>query len=166
MEKVKNESENENESLSEADRRALRGSRFAPLPSPSLPTCTRTRLAHPGGPLATNKAAALAKFLERKLNEPGGLNNINPALLERAVKNAKDTLKASGSGTSSSGRIVRHVTSFGDYPEDSDQDKGENQDKAEGSKQKKNKKKKAKRKKEALIAESPKNKKHKKKFKS
>ena len=53
------------------------------------------RLAHPGGPLTTNKAAALAKFLERKLHEPGGLASINPDLLELAVKNAKDTVNAS-----------------------------------------------------------------------
>lgn len=52
-------------------------------------------MAHPGGPLTTNKAAALAKFLERKLQEPNGLASINPDLLELAVKNAKDTVLAS-----------------------------------------------------------------------
>lgn len=51
------------------------------------------RLAHPGGPLKTNKAAALAKFLERKLQDPSGLASINPDLIERAVKNAKETIK-------------------------------------------------------------------------
>lgn len=55
----------------------------------------RVRFAHPGGPLKTNKAAALAKFLERKLQEPGGLTSINPDLLELAVKNAKDTVNSS-----------------------------------------------------------------------
>lgn len=53
------------------------------------------RLAHPGGPLATNKAVALAKFLERKLQQPDGLASIDPHLLELAVKNAKDTVNAS-----------------------------------------------------------------------
>ena len=52
------------------------------------------RLAHPGGPLATNKAAALAKFLKRKLNEPGGAASLDPALVERAVDNAKATALA------------------------------------------------------------------------
>lgn len=55
------------------------------------------RLAHPGGPVKTNKAAALAKFLERKLQQPDGLKSINPDLLELAVKNAKETVKASSS---------------------------------------------------------------------
>ncbi|XP_030938029.1 uncharacterized protein LOC115963234 isoform X2 [Quercus lobata] len=41
---------------------------FAPLPSlPSSAHRSQPRLAHPGGPLRTNKAAALAKFLETKL---------------------------------------------------------------------------------------------------
>ena len=53
------------------------------------------RLAHPGGPLTTNKAAALAKFLERKLQDPNGLDSIKPELLELAVKNAKDAVNAS-----------------------------------------------------------------------
>ncbi|KAL6952629.1 hypothetical protein U1Q18_044406 [Sarracenia purpurea var. burkii] len=73
------------------------------------------RLAHPGGPLTTNKAAALAKFLERKLQDPNGLVSIKPELLELAVKNAKETVNASG--TSHSGRLVRHVDSFGDSEE-------------------------------------------------
>ncbi|CAL5415761.1 unnamed protein product [Camellia sinensis] len=64
-------------------------------------------LPHPGGPLTTNKAAALVKFLERKLQEPNGLASIKPKLVERAVKNAKDIVNAR--------RIVRHVDSFGDY---------------------------------------------------
>lgn len=55
------------------------------------------RLAHPGGPMKTNKAAALAKFLERKLQEPTGLSSINPKLVELALKNAKQTVKASKS---------------------------------------------------------------------
>lgn len=53
------------------------------------------RLAHPGGPLTTNKAAALAKFLERKLQDPNGLDSLKPELLELAVKNAKATVNAS-----------------------------------------------------------------------
>ena len=53
------------------------------------------RLAHPGGPLKTNKAAALAKFLERKLQDPNGLSSIDPDLIELAVKNAKDTVISS-----------------------------------------------------------------------
>lgn len=53
------------------------------------------RLAHPGGPVATNKAAALAKFLERKLKDPNGLASINPDLLELAVNNAKQTVYTS-----------------------------------------------------------------------
>lgn len=52
------------------------------------------RLAHPGGPLATNKAAALAKFLKRKLNEPGGAASLDPALVEKAVDSAKATAHA------------------------------------------------------------------------
>ncbi|KAL7210418.1 hypothetical protein ACSBR1_031889 [Camellia fascicularis] len=70
-------------------------------------------LPHPGRPLTTNKVVALAKFLERKLREPNGLASIKPELVEPAVKNAKDTVNASGA--SHSGRIVRHVDSFGDY---------------------------------------------------
>lgn len=53
------------------------------------------RLAHPGGPLTTNKAAALAKFLERKLQDPDGLGSMNPQLVERAVLDAKRTVFAS-----------------------------------------------------------------------
>ncbi|PKU66986.1 uncharacterized protein LOC110102404 isoform X2 [Dendrobium catenatum] len=100
----------------EDERRALRGSKFAPLPS--LPLRTLPRLAHPNGPIATNKAAALAKFLERKLHQSGGLNSIDPKLLELAVKNAKETVNASNVGASSSGRVVRHVSSFGDTSEE------------------------------------------------
>lgn len=51
--------------------------------------CGFNRLAHPGGAIKTNKAAALAKFLERKLQDPQGLASLNPDLIERAVKNAK-----------------------------------------------------------------------------
>ena len=52
-------------------------------------------MAHPGGPLTTNKAAALAKFLERKLQQPDGLDSLNPDLVNLAVKNAMETIKAS-----------------------------------------------------------------------
>ncbi|ESR32861.1 hypothetical protein KPL70_001944 [Citrus sinensis] len=103
----------EREELSEEEKRALRGSKFAPLPSLATSSSrSQPRLAHPGGPLTTNKAAALAKFLDRKLKEPDGLSSINPDILELAVKNAKDTVFSSGS--SNSGRIIRHVNSFGD----------------------------------------------------
>jgi hypothetical protein len=56
-------------------------------------------MAHSGGPLTTNKAAVLAKFLERKLQQPDGLESLNPDLVNLAVKNAKETIKAS-KGTS------------------------------------------------------------------
>ena len=45
--------------------------------------------------MTTNKAAALAKFLERKLKQPGGLDSIDPDVLELAVQNAKETVKGS-----------------------------------------------------------------------
>lgn len=45
--------------------------------------------------MKTNKAAALAKFLERKLQDPNGLSSIDPDLIELAVKNAKDTVISS-----------------------------------------------------------------------
>lgn len=128
------------EELSEDERRALRGSKFAPLPTRPLPSSTRSqpRLAHPGGAMKTNKAAALAKFLERKLHQPGGLDSIDPDLLQVAVDNAKETLHISThGGASSSGRIVRHVSSFADSSEES----GEDQDKMEEIKLKKKKKK-------------------------
>ena len=41
--------------------------------------------------MATNKAAALAKFLKRKL-ENGEGTTLNPRLVEMAVKNAKESL--------------------------------------------------------------------------
>lgn len=88
--------------------------------------------------MATNKAAALAKFLERKLQQPDGLKSIDPNLLELAVKSAKATVHASNEGPSASGRVIRHVSSFGDSSEDS----GEDQDKEEKPKKKKKKKKK------------------------
>ncbi|XP_059280623.1 uncharacterized protein LOC132034328 [Lycium ferocissimum] len=100
------------EQLSEDEKKALRGSKFAPLPSSSR---SQPRLAHPGGPMKTNKAAALAKFLERKLQDPNGLSSLDPRLIELAVNNAKDTILSSG--TSSRGRIVQHVDSFGDSEE-------------------------------------------------
>lgn len=53
------------------------------------------RQAHPGGPMKTNKAAALAKFLERKLQEPNGLASMDPKLVELAVENAKQTVQCS-----------------------------------------------------------------------
>ncbi|THG21351.1 hypothetical protein TEA_027607 [Camellia sinensis var. sinensis] len=144
------------EGFTDEERRALRGSKFASLPpSASFPSRSKPkpRLPHPGGPLTTNKAAALVKFLERKLQAANGLASIKPEPVELAVKNAKDTVNASGltepvftpklsiywdvvvfvggvldlfpsyhlvfvwrfGGASYSGRIVRHVDSFGDY---------------------------------------------------
>lgn len=58
-------------------------------------TILLNREAHPGGAMKTNKAAALAKFLERKLQEPNGLASVNPKLVELAVKNAKQTVQLS-----------------------------------------------------------------------
>ncbi|CAA6669080.1 unnamed protein product [Spirodela intermedia] len=117
--------------LNEEERRALRGSKFAPLaisnrPSSSSSSRPQPRLAHPGGPLTTNKAAALAKFLERKLQQPGGLDSIDPNVLELAVKNAKEPM-------------IRHVASFDDgSTEELDP---RNPDKKKKKKQNKNKKK-------------------------
>ncbi|KAJ0093659.1 hypothetical protein Patl1_25106 [Pistacia atlantica] len=142
----------EMEELSEEERRALRGSKFAPLPSlPSSSSSSQPRLAHPGGPLTTNKAAALAKFLERKLKDPCGLSSINPDLLELAVKNAQDTVITSGS--SNSGRVVRHVTSFGDSVDSLEEVEVGNADpkKLKKKKQKKKKEKIKKKKKQQMV---------------
>ncbi|KAM6545214.1 hypothetical protein CsatB_025950 [Cannabis sativa] len=161
---MKKKEREEIEELSEEEKKALRGSKFAPLP-PSLPPSSsssrpQTRLAHPGGPLTTNKAAALAKFLERKLQDPNGLASINPDLLERAVKNAQETVLAS---TSSSGRIIKHVDSFGDTETEDCLE----EESSEPKKQKKKKKKrKNKNKKEKVVDQACKViKKPKKKFK-
>ncbi|XP_007035543.2 PREDICTED: uncharacterized protein LOC18603474 isoform X2 [Theobroma cacao] len=139
----------EMEELSEEERRALRGSKFAPLPSLPPPSRSQPRLAHPGGPLTTNKAAALAKFLERKLQDPNGLSSINPDLLELAVNNAKATVFQSEA--SNSGRTIRHVDSFGDSEDSLEEGKLENLEPKKGkkrkSKDKKDKKKKKKKKK-------------------
>ncbi|KAF7813667.1 nucleolar protein 58-like [Senna tora] len=135
------------ETLSEDERRALRGSKFAPLPSLSRPSQShQPRLAHPGGPLTTNKAAALAKFLERKLKEPNGLESINPDLLELAVNNAKQTVYATSS-TSNPGRSIRHVDSFGDSnTEDAIEDEKNELSGVQECKKRKKKKKKEKKK--------------------
>ncbi|KAK4586775.1 hypothetical protein RGQ29_023794 [Quercus rubra] len=150
------------ETLSEDERRALRGSKFAPLPSlPSSSHRSQPRLAHPGGPLRTNKAAALAKFLERKLQEPDGLASINPDLVEVAVQNAKRTVLPS-CGTSNSGTTIQHVDSFGDTEDSFEEGKEEkkqkkNKNKNKNKKNNKNKKeKKEKRKnKKRKFAEDP-----------
>lgn len=110
------------DTLSEEERRALRISRFHAQPPPTPSSSShepRPRLAHPGGPLATNKAAALAKFLKRKLNEPGGAASLDPALVERAVDNAKATALA-GQEAAASSKVarVRHVDTFSDSDED------------------------------------------------
>ncbi|XP_038988709.1 uncharacterized protein LOC103707299 isoform X3 [Phoenix dactylifera] len=106
--------EEPSQALTEDERRALRGSKFAPLPAPSR---AQTRVPHPGGPVTTNKAAALARFLERKLQQPDGLKSVDPNLLELAVRNAKATVHASNEGPSASGRMIRHVSSFGNSSE-------------------------------------------------
>eukprot|EP00252_Welwitschia_mirabilis_P017333 TRINITY_DN38407_c0_g1_i1.p1 TRINITY_DN38407_c0_g1~~TRINITY_DN38407_c0_g1_i1.p1 ORF type:complete len:151 (+),score=47.91 TRINITY_DN38407_c0_g1_i1:151-603(+) len=121
--------------LSEEERRALRRSRFSPLPpiSSAASQPSQPRLAHPGGPLATNKAVALAKFLQRKLEEPGGSSSLNPDLVERAVQNAKKALHSENN--SSALRNIRHVESFPDAVE-------ETSEKLKVGPSKKNKKKK------------------------
>ncbi|KAM0871603.1 hypothetical protein ACQ4PT_039283 [Festuca glaucescens] len=119
--------------LTDEERRALRGSKFAPLPAPPPSSRPNPRMAHPGGPLTTNKAAALAKFLERKLQQPDGLESLNPDLVNLAVKNAKETIKASKGESSASGRVVRHVPSF--------EDSGQEEQRKTKKKKKKNKRK-------------------------
>ncbi|PIN18024.1 hypothetical protein CDL12_09309 [Handroanthus impetiginosus] len=136
------ERESEMDGLTEEEKKALRGSKFAPLPSRPNQTRPQSRQAHPGGPMKTNKAAALAKFLERKLQEPNGLSSVDPRLVELAVKNAKQTVKCSESGTSTSGRIIHHVDSFGDVEE------SDGEEKTQSSVPKKRKQKKKKKKKE------------------
>ncbi|KAM7278790.1 hypothetical protein ACFE04_005924 [Oxalis oulophora] len=134
--------------LSEEEKKALRGSKFAPLPPPPSSRPHQPRLAHPGGPLTTNKGAALAKFLQRKLQDPNGLSSINPDLVERAVKNAKDSISAASSGgPSSSCRLIKHVTSFDDPEYCSEEenlkaDKKRKNNEKNKSKKKKNKDKK------------------------
>ncbi|KAL3848978.1 hypothetical protein ACJIZ3_010860 [Penstemon smallii] len=134
----------EMEGLTEDEKRALRGSKFAPLPSAPPRTRFLPRQAHPGGPIKTNKAAALAKFLERKLEEPNGLASIDPNLVELAVRNAKQTVQCSGSSTS--GRIIHHVNTFGDFEDSTGEEKiGDlKSSTSKKSKQKKKKKKKEK----------------------
>ncbi|CAN1281020.1 hypothetical protein LINPERPRIM_LOCUS17597 [Linum perenne] len=124
------------EELSEEERKALRGSKFAPLPPPPSSRSNNPRLAHPGGPLKTNKAAALAKFLKRKLQEPNGLDSLNPDLLELAVKNAKKTVSSDGASTS--GRVVRHVSSFPDAEDTSEEGNVLKKKKRKRKKEKKN----------------------------
>lgn len=67
--------------------------------------------------MTTNKAAALAKFLERKLQHPDGLNSLDPNLVELAVKNAKETVVASKGKNFNSSNFVRlfisYVSSYG-----------------------------------------------------
>jgi hypothetical protein len=79
------------------------------------------RLAHPGGPLATNKAVALGKFLKRKLSEPGGAASLDPALVEQAVNNAKATVEAGKGQLLKSGVKVLHVDSFSGSDKEDDQ---------------------------------------------
>ncbi|KAH0860522.1 hypothetical protein HID58_088783 [Brassica napus] len=92
----------------------------------------------------TNKAAALAKFLERKLQDPNGLSSIDPPLLRV-------------SGTSISGRRIQHVASFEDVEVSSDDDKIENTKLSKKKKKKKIKeeKKKKKNKKHKVISLAP-----------
>ncbi|CAK9229952.1 unnamed protein product [Sphagnum troendelagicum] len=114
------------ESLSEEERRALRISRFHAMPvlsssSASSSQHSQPRLAHPGGPLATNKAVALGKFLKRKLSEPGGATSLDPALVEQAVNNAKATVEAGKGQLLKSGVKVLHVDSFSGSDKEDDQ---------------------------------------------
>ncbi|CAB4262744.1 unnamed protein product [Prunus armeniaca] len=125
------------EELSEEEKRALRGSKFAPLPSLPPRSQPQPRLAHPGGPLTTNKAAALAKFLERKTAGINGLDNINPHLVERE-RPERQTVTSFASGASNSGITIRHVDSFGDSDFEDSLQREEN---VENSKPKKLKKK-------------------------
>ncbi|WCJ23525.1 hypothetical protein M5689_005547 [Euphorbia peplus] len=154
----------EMEALSEEERRALRGSKFAPLPPPSSSRShQQPRLAHPGGPVKTNKAAALARFLERKLKDPNGFSNIDPDLIESAVLKAKASV--SSSGASNSGRIVHHVESFGDSEDSAGEGKMENLSLKKHKKKKKKKQKENKRQKIVDDSEHTKLKKPKKKLK-
>ncbi|KAI5080561.1 hypothetical protein GOP47_0003744 [Adiantum capillus-veneris] len=99
------------ETLSEDERRALRGSKFAPLPVHANKKVTaEPRIPHPGGPVTTNKAAALAKFLQRKLETSSGSLSLDPVLVEAAVENAKANLH----GISTSSVKVQHVETFSD----------------------------------------------------
>ncbi|CAI5458978.1 unnamed protein product [Closterium sp. Yama58-4] len=107
------------EQLTDDERRALRASRFSVARLPSPPRSSHSaaaataRQAHPGGPLATNKAAALSRFLQRRLaasaegGEGGERGALDPRLVEVAVRNAQATLVAGGG-------VVRHVDSFND----------------------------------------------------
>ncbi|XP_018675875.2 nucleolar protein 56 isoform X1 [Musa acuminata AAA Group] len=142
------EAEETLQSLAEDERRALRASKFAPLPlPPSSSSRSQPRLAHPSGPMTTNKAAALAKFLERKLQHPDGLNSLDPNLVELAVKNAKETVVASKGMSSTLGSKIRHVASFEDSVEMHKlQNLEEDDDKEEEKQQKKRKKNKKKKK--------------------
>ncbi|CAL9068282.1 nucleolar protein 56-like [Musa acuminata AAA Group] len=136
------EAEETLQSLAEDERRALRASKFAPLPlPPSSSSRSQPRLAHPSGPMTTNKAAALAKFLERKLQHPDGLNSLDPNLVELAVKNAKETVVASKGMSSTLGSKIRHVASFEDSVENLEEDDDKEEEKQQ-KKRKKNKKKK------------------------
>ncbi|WZZ22076.1 hypothetical protein YC2023_123463 [Brassica napus] len=141
------------EVLTEDEKRALRGSKFAPLTS--LPSSSRSQLpssdfhvlAHPGGPMKTNKEAALAKFLERKLQDPNVLSSIDPDLIELAVKNSRHIISSEWDfETSSSGRRIQHVASFEDVEVSSDDDKIENTKLSKKKKKKKIKEEKKKKK--------------------
>lgn len=134
------------DTLSEDERRALRGSRFAPLPScSSVEVKVESRVAHPGGRVATNKAAALAKFLERKLDKASIPANLDPVLVEAAVENAKAGLSASSSK-------VRHVERFSESDEELESVAQKEVNSA--SLKKKKKKKKRKRSKAAPLLQS------------
>ncbi|KAL2922783.1 30S ribosomal protein S18, partial [Bienertia sinuspersici] len=65
------------EGLTDDERKALRGSKFGPLPPPPPP------IAH--------TSCSSSSSVPRKLQERGGLDNLKPELIELAVKNAKET---------------------------------------------------------------------------
>ncbi|EPS61143.1 hypothetical protein M569_13657 [Genlisea aurea] len=140
------------EELTEEEKKALRGSKFAPLRPESGRARAIPRQAHPGGPMKTNKAAALAKFLSRKLQNPQGLDSVDPKLLELAVNNAKRTVQRSGT-CSTSGTTIHHFATFDDAEDEEVKGNSETPPtlKLKKKKQKQNKKKKKKKKKGLLL---------------
>lgn len=88
----------------------------------------------------------MAKFLQRKLQEPSGSASLDPDLVERAVEDAKSSLHADENSKST--KRIRHVDSFSEGIEETqvlELDKPDlGPDKVFKPKKKKNKKKKQK----------------------
>lgn len=106
--------DNELDTLSDAERRALRISRFAQEAPPTASSSRQSqlpRLAHPGGPIATNKAAALARFLKRKV-DAGTAGALDLDLVELAVRNAKSSIAPTAGGRGQAKVSIRHVAEF------------------------------------------------------